>query len=121
MPGEISLAHKGVLFLDEIPEFASNTLQVLRQPIEQKLVRLVRADGVYEFPSDFLLIAAANVILLSLILIHSTECLQKPSISAIFRLLLIAVSEALWELVIESRTHLMGVCIKVNDSYSIVY
>ncbi|KRN54929.1 Mg chelatase subunit ChlI [Atopobium minutum] len=60
MPGEISLAHKGVLFLDEIPEFASNTLQVLRQPIEQKLVRLVRADGVYEFPSDFLLIAAAN-------------------------------------------------------------
>lgn len=60
MPGEISLAHKGVLFLDEIPEFASNTLQVLRQPIEHKVVRLVRADGVYEFPCDFLLIAAAN-------------------------------------------------------------
>ncbi|WP_028264284.1 YifB family Mg chelatase-like AAA ATPase [Atopobium fossor] len=60
MPGEISLAHRGVLFLDEIPEFASNTLQVLRQPIEHKMVRLVRADGVYEFPSDFLLIGAAN-------------------------------------------------------------
>ena len=60
IPGEISLAHKGVLFLDELPEFASNTLQVLRQPIEDGYVRLARVDGIYKFPSQFQLIAAAN-------------------------------------------------------------
>lgn len=60
LPGEISLAHKGVLFLDEIPEFPSHTLQALRQPMEQKSIRLVRVDGIYEFPCDFVLIAAAN-------------------------------------------------------------
>lgn len=60
LPGEISLAHKGVLFLDEIPEFPSNILQALRQPMEQKSIRLVRVDGVYEFPCDFMLVAAAN-------------------------------------------------------------
>lgn len=60
IPGEISLAHHGVLFLDELPEFASNVLQSLRQPMEEGVVRLVRVDGVYSFPCDFLLMAAAN-------------------------------------------------------------
>lgn len=60
VPGEISLAHHGVLFLDELPEFASNVLQSLRQPMEEGVVRLVRVDGVYSFPCDFLLMAAAN-------------------------------------------------------------
>ncbi len=60
LPGEISLAHAGVLFLDELPEFAHNALQSMRQPLEDHRVRLVRVDGVYVFPCDFQLVAAAN-------------------------------------------------------------
>lgn len=59
-PGEISLAHNGVLFLDELPEFDARSLDSLRQPIEDGEVRLVRVDGVYRFPSRFMLVAAAN-------------------------------------------------------------
>ena len=60
VPGEVSLAHHGVLFLDELPEFQKNVLQALRQPLEDRAVRLVRAEGSYVFPCDFLLVAAAN-------------------------------------------------------------
>lgn len=59
-PGEVSLAHNGVLFLDELPEFSPSALQALRQPMEDGEVRLVRADGSYAFPSRFQLVAAAN-------------------------------------------------------------
>lgn len=59
-PGEVSLAHHGVLFLDELPEFAPSVLQSLRQPMEDGEIRLVRADGTYSFPSRFQLLAAAN-------------------------------------------------------------
>lgn len=59
-PGEVSLAHRGVLFLDELPEFANNALQALRQPLEEHCVRVVRTEGAYVFPSDFMLVAAAN-------------------------------------------------------------
>jgi magnesium chelatase family protein len=59
-PGDISLAHKGVLFLDELPEFSRLALQALRQPIEEKVVRITRADGTYVFPCDFQMLAAAN-------------------------------------------------------------
>ncbi len=59
-PGEVSLAHRGVLFLDELPEFGSSVLQALRQPMEDQVVRLVRADGAFNFPSSFQLVAAAN-------------------------------------------------------------
>ena len=59
-PGEASLAHNGVLFLDELGEFNSCTLQALRQPLEEGVVRVTRVEGTYSFPARFQLIAASN-------------------------------------------------------------
>jgi magnesium chelatase family protein len=59
-PGEISLAHKGCLFLDELGEFPPAVLDALRQPLEERVVRISRAWGTVEFPADFLLVACSN-------------------------------------------------------------
>lgn len=59
-PGEISLAHRGVLFLDELPEFGPRVLEVMRQPIEDKIVTISRAQGSLTFPANFQLITAMN-------------------------------------------------------------
>ncbi|MEN6408732.1 MAG: YifB family Mg chelatase-like AAA ATPase [Anaerolineaceae bacterium] len=59
-PGEISLAHRGVLFLDELPEFGPRVLEVLRQPVEDKVVTISRAQGSLTFPANFQMIAAMN-------------------------------------------------------------
>jgi len=59
-PGEITLAHRGVLFMDEFPEFDRRSLDALRQPLEDKVVSIARVQGSAQFPADFILVAALN-------------------------------------------------------------
>ena len=59
-PGEISLAHNGVLFLDELPEFNKNTLEVMRGPLEDKLVTISRINASLTYPSNFMFVASMN-------------------------------------------------------------
>ncbi len=59
-PGEVSLAHRGILYLDELPEFEKGTLEILRQPMEEGRICITRNSGSYVFPADFMLVASMN-------------------------------------------------------------
>jgi magnesium chelatase family protein len=59
-PGEISLAHNGVLFMDELPEFKRNVLEVLRQPMEGRMMTISRAKFSIDYPASFMLVASMN-------------------------------------------------------------
>lgn len=78
-PGEISLAHKGVLFLDELPEFDKNVIEVLRQPMEKKSVDIARVRASLSYPANFILIAAMNPCPCGYYLDSKHECTCTPT------------------------------------------
>jgi len=73
-PGEITLAHFGVLFLDEAPEFRINVLQALREPLEDRVISIVRADGPVRLPAEFQLVLTANSCRCGRLGMRDTEC-----------------------------------------------
>ena len=78
-PGEVTLAHRGILFLDEFPEFDRRVIESLRQPLEDKLVNISRAKGSARFPANFILIAAMNPCPCGYLDSAHKECVCRPS------------------------------------------
>lgn len=84
-PGEISLAHHGVLFLDELPEFKRDTLEVLRQPLENKTVCISRTQQAVSFPASFLLVGALNPCPCGYLMDRRKQCTCSPTQIARYR------------------------------------
>jgi magnesium chelatase family protein len=84
-PGEISLAHRGVLFLDELPEFDRRTLDSLRQPLEEGRVHIARVGYSVRFPASFTLVAAMNPCRCGKYSVESTDCICTPPQIAAYR------------------------------------
>ncbi len=84
-PGEITLAHRGVLFLDEFPEFDKRVIESLRQPLEDRVIHIARARGTISFPASFILIAAMNYCPCGNRGLKSRECICSPSALARYR------------------------------------
>ena len=78
-PGEVTLSHRGVLFLDELPEFGRNVLEVLRQPIEDNVVTISRAQGTISYPANFMLVAARNPCPCGYLNDTAKQCVCRPS------------------------------------------
>ncbi|MEY4602115.1 MAG: hypothetical protein RL292_56 [Candidatus Parcubacteria bacterium] len=77
-PGEVTLAHKGVLFLDEMPEFSTQVLETLREPLEERKVRISRAKGTVMYPASFILVGAMNPCPCGFYGVKGKECICSP-------------------------------------------
>ncbi|WP_336764993.1 YifB family Mg chelatase-like AAA ATPase [Paenibacillus sp. USHLN196] len=86
-PGEVSLAHRGILFLDELPEFQRQVLEVLRQPLEDRTVTISRARAAFTFPAQFMLACSMNPCPCGYLSAHSEEqrCICSPARVAAYR------------------------------------
>ncbi|MBI2055616.1 MAG: YifB family Mg chelatase-like AAA ATPase [Candidatus Sungbacteria bacterium] len=84
-PGEVSLAHRGVLFLDELPEFQNHVLEAMRQPLEERNITVARASGSVSFPADFMLVAAMNPCPCGNLSNPNVQCVCPPSSIAKYR------------------------------------